>query len=112
MKCAAVAALASVLALAGASAESRVDPPVYELKLVYVGEEPIEYLFVVGNCGFRTVGALKAFLTRLPAGTRLTWSPGCIRFGHEPLLSSEEEMEDFRRFCLEHGIEFTLVPSG
>ena len=106
------AALVSILALSLASAESHVDPPAYELKLVYVGEAPEEFLFVVGNCGFRTVEALKAFLARLPAGTRLTWSPGCIRMGGEPLLSSEEEMEEFRRFCLERGIDFVLVPSG
>jgi hypothetical protein len=105
-------ALALVLALSLASAESRVDPPAYELKLVSVGEEPTEYLFVVGTCGFRSVETLKAFLARLPAGTRLTWSPGCIRSGNEPLLSSEYEMEEFRRFCAERGIDFVLVPSG
>jgi hypothetical protein len=112
MRHATAVALASLLALSVGSAESRVDPPAYELKLVYVAEEPIEYLFVVGNCGFRTVEALKAFLERLPAGSRLTWSPGCIRSGNEPLLSSEHEMEEFQRFCAERGIEFVLVPSG
>ena len=56
--------------------------------------------------------ALKSFLSGLPAGAKLTWNPGCIRFGGEPLLSSEYEMEEFKRFCLEHGIDFVLVPSG
>lgn len=88
-------------------------PPAYELHLVYVFEaaEP-ESLFVIGNSGFRTVASLKAFLASLPAGTKLTWRPGCLRMGGESLLSSEEEMEEFRRLCLDHEIDFVLVPSG
>ena len=113
MRHAAAAAIASILSLSVTSAESRAEPaPVYEMKLVFVGEVPVEYLFVIGNSGFRTVEALKSFLSGLPAGAKLTWSPGCIRFGAEPLLSSEHEMEEFRRFCLERGIEFVLIPSG
>lgn len=112
MRHAAAAAIASILSLPVASAESRAEPPAYEMKLVYVGEAPEEFLFVVGNSGFRTVDALKAFLSGLPAGARLMWSPGCMRFGGEPLLSSEHEMEGFRQFCLERGIDFQLIPSG
>ncbi|HZI66570.1 MAG TPA: hypothetical protein VFF17_08395 [Thermoanaerobaculia bacterium] len=113
MRHAAAAAIASILSLTAAIAESRPEPPpVYEMKLIFVGEAPVESLFVIGNSGFRTVEALKSFLSRLPAGARLTWNPGCIRFGEEPLLSSEHEMEEFKRFCLEHGIDFVLIPSG
>lgn len=113
MRHAVAAAVASILSLSLASAESRAEPPpAYEMKLVFVGEAPVEFLFVIGNSGFRSVEALKSFLSGLPAGAKLTWSPGCIRMGGEPLLSSEHEIEEFRRFCRENGIEFTLIPSG
>jgi hypothetical protein len=48
----------------------------------------------------------------MPPGAVLEWSPGCLRRGNEPLLSSEEELENFKRFCAEHGVEFILHPSG
>ena len=110
----AAAALATILSLSTASAESRAEPPpAYEMKLVYIFDtaEP-EILFVIGNSGFRTVESLKNFLTSVPPGTKLAWAPGCIRMGKEPLLSAEYEMEDFKAFCLAHGIDFVLIPSG
>jgi hypothetical protein len=89
--------------------------PRYRMELVWIadkeGDTP-EYVFVVGQVGFHTVKGLKDFVARLPAGAILEWSPGCIRMGGEPLLSSPDEMEDFKRFCAEHGIEFILHPSG
>ncbi|HYY59352.1 MAG TPA: hypothetical protein VE842_18630 [Pyrinomonadaceae bacterium] len=88
-------------------------PPKYRMELVYVfeGETP-ESLFVIGHAGFRSVASLKEFVSSLPAGSTLEWSPGCVRMGDEPLLSSAEEMEAFKLFCAEHGIDFILVPSG
>jgi len=88
-------------------------PPVYELELVSVFEssDP-EFLFVIGNSGFRTVESLENFLATLPPGTTLRWSPGCVRVEGEPLLSAESEMEAFQTFCREHRIDFVLVPSG
>lgn len=95
-----------------ARAESE-EPRLIELNLVYVLDSPEpEFLFVIGNSGFRNVASLKTFLASHPAGTTLKWSPGCIRLGREPLLSSEDEMEEFKAFCLEHQINFVLVPSG
>jgi hypothetical protein len=87
--------------------------PVYELQLISVFElsEP-EFLFVIGNSGFKTVESLESFLATRPPGTTLRWSPGCVRVGGEPLLSSESEMEAFQAFCREHRIDFVLVPSG
>jgi hypothetical protein len=88
-------------------------PPVYELQLVYIFETPEpEFVFVIGNSGFKTVAGLEDFLASRPRGTTLRWSPGCVRLGGEPLLSSENEMEEFKAFCVEHGIDFVLVPSG
>jgi len=47
-----------------------------------------------------------------PPGSELRWAPGCERVGGEPLLSSEQDMRDFRKFLEQRGIRFVLVPSG
>ena len=89
-------------------------PPKYQMELVWIVDdgERREYVFVIGEVGFKTVDGLKNFIAQLPQGSILEWSPGCKRMGDEPLLSSEEEMYKFKRFCEEHGIEFILHPSG
>jgi hypothetical protein len=95
-------------------AEVSPPPPVkYEMKLVYIfeGKEP-EYIFVIGNSGFKSIGKLKSFLGGLTPGSEITWSPGCERFGKEPLLSSDKEMKEFRKFLEGKGIKFNLVPAG
>jgi hypothetical protein len=88
-------------------------PPKYKLELVYIFDgDSTEYVFVVGNVGFKSVASLKRFLSDLPRGSTLEWAPGCIRWGGEPLLSSSQDMEDFKAFCAAHEISFVLVPSG
>ena len=88
-------------------------PPKYRMELVYIFEaDATEFIFVVGNVGFKLVASLKSFLSNLPPGSTLEWAPGCRRIGSEPLLSSEQEMEDFKAFCAERNINFILVPSG
>ncbi|HEV2912920.1 MAG TPA: hypothetical protein VGX92_06355 [Pyrinomonadaceae bacterium] len=93
--------------------EQQPSPPKYRMELVYVfeGETP-EFIFVIGSAGFKSVASLKKFVSGLPAGSTLEWSPGCVRMGAEPLLSSAEDMEEFKQFCAEHAINFILVPSG
>lgn len=89
--------------------------PRYRMEIVWMADadgDKREYVFVVGSVGFKTVEAFKRFIAGLPAGAILEWHPGCRRMGDEPLLSSSEEMEDFKRFCAEHGVEFILHPSG
>jgi hypothetical protein len=88
-------------------------PMKYEMKLIYVfeGKEP-EYIFVIGNSGFKSIETLKQFLRSLPAGSEITWNPGCRRLGNEPLLSSEKEMDSFKIFLKSKGIKFKLIPSG
>lgn len=105
--------LAPRILVPAARAQADEPPPVYELQLISVFEssEP-EFLFVIGNSGFKTVESLESFLATRPPGTTLKWSPGCVRVGGEPLLSSESEMEAFQAFCREHRIDFVLVPSG
>ena len=84
-----------------------------ELQLVYVfeGKQP-EFIFVIGQAGFKSVASLKKHLETWPAGSELKWAPGCVRFGGEPLLSSDKEMQAFRAFLAERGIALVLVPSG
>ena len=77
------------------------EPPVkYELRLIHVfdGKQP-EYIFAIGDSGFRTVESLKTFLGTLPAGSEIRWAPGCERFENEPLLSSEKDMEEAFHSC-------------
>ena len=96
-------------------ASSQVDkqPVKYELQLIYVFEEQrTEFIFVIGQSGFKSVAALKRYLETWPPGSELRWAPGCERLGGEPLLSFEEDMKAFRAFLKERGIKFVLVPSG
>jgi len=95
--------------------EEKPQPPRYRMELLWIVDgdsEMGEYVFLIGAIGLKRVEGLKNFVARLPKRSILEWSPGCLRRGDEPLLSSVEEMEDFKRFCSEHGIEFILHPSG
>jgi hypothetical protein len=71
-----------------------------------------QFVFVVGEVGFRTVAGLKSFVQSLPKDSVLHWVSGCMRSGDEPLLSSDAAMEDFQRHCSKHGVKLVLVPSG
>lgn len=90
------------------------EPPLkHRIELVYIFEAgSTEFIFVIGSVGFKSVASLKDFVGNLPSGSILEWAPGCVRIGSEPLLSSEQEMEDFKAFCAERNITFILVPSG
>lgn len=88
-------------------------PLKYRMELVYIFEDNTqEFIFVVGNTGFKSVASLKKFLSALPEGATLEWAPGCIRMGGEPLLSSEQDMKEFKAFCAQKNIKFILIPSG
>ena len=95
------------------SQESANVPVKYELKLIYILEnKDPEFIFVIGDSGFKSIESLKKFLGGLPSGSEITWNPGCERFGREPLLSSEKEMKSFRTFLEEKGVKFKLIPAG
>jgi hypothetical protein len=88
-------------------------PPKYRMELVYIFEAGAnEFIFVIGNVGFKSVASLKNYVGKLPPGSILEWSPGCLRMGGEPLLSSKSELEDFKAFCAEKNISFVLLPAG
>ena len=99
-----------------AQEEKREEEPIkHRMELIYIFDEAsskTEYIFVVGQSGFKTVNALKKFIGHLPAGSILEWAPGCKSLGGEPLLSSEKDMEEFKAFCEEKKIKFVLIPSG
>ena len=88
-------------------------PPKYRMELVYIFEPGLtEFIFVIGSVGFKSVASLKNYVGSLPPGSTLEWAPGCRRIGGEPLLSSEQEMEEFKAFCADKNVNFILVPSG
>ena len=97
-----------------AQKKRRPPPPTkYELELVYIFEaNPTEFIFRIDNFGFKSVASLKKFLSGLTPGSILEWSPGCIRYGREPLLSSAQDMQDFRAFCAANKIKLIVVPAG
>jgi hypothetical protein len=104
-----------ILFLPSSAQENGQSPPApkYRLELVYILEPgPTEFIFVIGNVGFKSVASLKNYLGTLPADSTLEWAPGCVRWGGEPILESAEEMEDFRAFCVQKNIKFVLIPSG
>jgi hypothetical protein len=105
--------LALLLCRAVALAGSKPKPVKQELRLIYVfdGGTP-EFIFVIGQSGFKSVASLEKHLATWPPGSELTWAPGCERLGGEPLLSSEREMQEFRDFLAKRGIRFVLIPSG
>jgi hypothetical protein len=88
-------------------------PQSHDLVLVrLMGADEPEYVFEVGELRFRSVAALKSFVQSLPEDSVIRWAPGCMRFGDEPLLSSDAAMEDFRSHCSRYGVKLVLVPSG
>jgi hypothetical protein len=70
-----------------------------------------EYVFVLGGVAFRTVDGLKRFVSHLKRGTTLRWNQSCIWMGGEP-LSTQEEIEEFRKHCERAGVSFQIVGGG
>jgi hypothetical protein len=105
-------ALAGLLLASAQYSAARPQPLVCDMRLVYVFETtPTEYVFVIGDSGFKTVRALEKYLATLPAGTTVRWRQGCERFGGEP-LSSERELETFRQFCKAHRLSLEIESSA
>jgi len=95
------------------SGELQREPSRGELRLIYIFEGPrTEFIFVIGQSGFKSANSLKRYLETWAPGSELRWAPSCSRLGSEPLLSSEQEMKVFRTFLQRRAIKFVLVPSG
>ena len=84
----------------------------YEMGFGCSGPGETECMYSVGKERFKSLDALKEFITQMPKSSTLVWNPGCLRLWNEPLLSSEKDMADFKDFCEKHDINFVLVPSG
>ena len=111
--CLSVILLSAVLHVSAQEGAQPQPPAKHRMELVYIFEAgSTEFIFVIGGDGFKSVASLKNFVGNLPSGSTLEWAPGCRRVGGEPLLSSEQEMEDFKAFCAERNITLILVPSG
>lgn len=111
--CLSVILLSTVLHVNAQEGAQPQPPAKHRIELVYIFEAgSTEFIFVIGNAGFKSVASLKNFVGNLPSGSTLEWAPGCRRIGGEPLLSSGQEMEDFKAFCAERNITFILIPSG
>lgn len=90
-------------------------PEKLTLTVAHVAESgyPGENLYVInGVIAYLTVKGLKDYLVDIPKGSTLTWSPGCMRMGEDPLLDSAEALDAFKTFCDSVGTRFILVPSG
>jgi hypothetical protein len=103
-------------ALHAADAPVRVLPPqAYTMSTVCfsdtIATKRPEWIFIIGGTAYRSLDALKERITHLPTGSTLTWDPGCIRIGGEPLTSAED-LQAFEAHCKTHGIRFVRVPSG
>lgn len=70
-----------------------------------------EYCLTMGHLAYRSVEDLKKGIARLPRGAEVVWSPGCVRFGGEP-LDSRAALDDLLAWCRSCGVTFTIIPSG
>ena len=84
------------------------------IKLLYVvdGTAVNKSIISVGNLAFLSPESFLKYVSGLPSGTKITWSPGCCRIGGEPFISSEADMKSLRDACVKSGIELVIVPSG
>ncbi|MCI0419340.1 MAG: hypothetical protein L0312_08990 [Acidobacteria bacterium] len=79
--------LCATLSLFAAAGETGAEPVKRELQLIYVFDgQKTEYIFVIGQSGFKSVAALKQHLETWAPGSELKWAPGCERFGDERWL--------------------------
>ncbi len=104
-----------LMTLSAVAQDKKRDPEALTLTQAMVADSGAsrQYVFVInGVVAFNTVDGLKKHLKNLPTGSTLTWAPGCVRRGGEPLLDSQAEMTKFKEFCDSIGIKFILVPAG
>ena len=85
----------------------------YSMELKYNGDAKRHWwTFKLGENEFSTLEEMKKFIKNMPKGSKITWPLPCIRMGDEPLLSSEAEMESFKKFCGDNGVTLVVLPSG
>jgi len=106
---------AIVVAATPVPAESSINKPLTLtmslIRYAYTASTKHEFVFVMGNMAYRTVAELEKGVERLPRGSKITWAPGCIIRGGEP-LSTGPERTKFRDHCEANGVIFSVIPSG
>ena len=82
--------------------------PQFEMYGKRVGDaRPWTYTFTVNGVSCTTLDELKRAVTKLPAGSKLTWETGCLMFFEVPMGPVPRmKMSDFTAFCAEHGVTF------
>ena len=99
--------------LAEKAAELPSAPLTYKMQLIYIFEAGhTDYIFTIGQSGFRSVEALKKFIADLPKGSTIEFQSTCRRTGGEPLISSKKELADFKKICEDHSVTFRYIPAG
>jgi hypothetical protein len=68
-----------------------------------------EFVIKLGGSTYTSFAELKAAIAKLPKGTEITWAPGCIRMGGEPL---DTHWKEFSALCEKQGIILVVIPSG
>jgi hypothetical protein len=57
----------------------------------------------------KSLNDLEDRLSKLPMGTRLSWSPYRTDSSGAPVLFKEGQFAEFRKFCVEHGIKLNVI---
>ena len=70
------------------------------------------FIIINEKLAFKTTVEFMDYVKTIPPGSEITWAPGCCRWGNEPFLSSQIEMNKLREALNVGKIKFTLVPSG
>ena len=110
-----VIALALVLFGAAPAKENAAMPTTPEIRLDIVpvmDAKPRRFVFVLGGVAYETLDGLKLYVEVMPKENVLVLDPGCHRWGGEPLLESEKDLEDFKAFVKKQGKTLKVIPSG
>src|SRR4051812_23176625 len=83
----------------------------YEMKEVYIQDDPAQtVLYVIGVSAFRTLPALKEYVSQIPAGDTLKRIPASdIPLRGDPLLAPGAA-DDLKKLCESRGIKLEIVP--
>lgn len=92
--------------------------PVLRLERIPIGGARILYDKVICDFAFHlnekkyeSIDALKIGLLAMEKGTIITFRPGCVRFGGEP-LDSMQSYRELGQYCEALGLEFRVLRAG
>ena len=113
-----VAVAALLLLFAGLATPARAakseKAAAYNIDWIYVADsKPSRFMWLIRESPYAVYSSLKSadlrsWVSGLPPGSTITFSPGCIRRGGEP----DAEVPEFVTFCKSKHVEMIIVPSG